>query len=884
MLRKLALIVAISPAIWFSAAYALGLGEIDVNSHLNQRFSAVIPLNSVSSEDAENLLVRLADSEDFNKAGIERSDYLSSLNFQVIADAKNPRIVVSSKQLAREPFLSFLLDVRSSTGRVLREYTVLLDPPAYSQATPAAATAPAAKSANDSYQTAEESAQSKPQPVAPAPVAAKPAPAPAIDAAPAVAAAPAVDASPSASASATYGPVQAQETFWSIATKLRPNPSVSMDQMLWAIYSNNTQSFEGTGISGLRKGSVLKVPALSVITAVSPVAAKQHLQDLKGRRAAPAKPKAAAPALEPVAPVTKVEPAAPAAKPAAKPAMPATAEKKTTEVVTPPPAAPVKPAPAPVVAAPAKPAAPAPAPTVASVPAPAPAPNPTTPAAPSDSTATVQTEPPATSTPAAVPAAPEPAPAAEPAAPVKQPNSASSDLLIPVIAGVLVLVLGLLGVRHWQKKKDEKDAAPPSVLTPKASSNLQFWKKAAEAAPAAGKSTSVTPPPPPLPVAKVAEKKAEAVYAAPVSKAAPSKSAEAIWDEKPAVATSEQPSYDATETIDRRADVASSAVIAADPDHDVTTKFESETLKMDMDTNDPVSEAEFHLAYGLYDEAALLLESAAEKNPGRTDIRIKLAETYFRASKPHDFDDIAQSLKPQLDAADWQKIAIMGSQLLPDSPLYKGADGGAELGGDVDLAFDEPSDFIDASQTKVFAPAATMAPGSRSNSAVLDFKLEDLESPDVKPASKPSVAAAAAAPSNTLEFNLSDFDLSKPEAPSAVAKPEPEPVATASHSNALEFDLGSFDAEPAKHTATATEAEASDMAEDINLDDFDLGELADDSHAISAGDEAGTKLDLARAYVDMGDNDMARSLLTEVLMQGSEEQKNEAQALIQRLA
>ncbi|MES2489659.1 MAG: peptidoglycan-binding protein, partial [Pseudomonadota bacterium] len=163
MLRKLALIVAISPAIWLSAAHALGLGEIDVNSHLNQRFSAVIPLTSVSSEEAENLLVRLADSDDFSKAGIERADYLSSLTFQVVADAKNPRIVINSKQLAREPFLSFLLDVRSSTGRVLREYTVLLDPPAYGEAAPVAVPAPTAKATSDFYQTAEESAQSKPQ-------------------------------------------------------------------------------------------------------------------------------------------------------------------------------------------------------------------------------------------------------------------------------------------------------------------------------------------------------------------------------------------------------------------------------------------------------------------------------------------------------------------------------------------------------------------------------------------------------------------------------------------------------------------------------------------------------------------------------------------------
>ena len=95
-------------------------------------------------------------------------------------------------------------------------------------------------------------------------------------------------------------------------------------------------------------------------------------------------------------------------------------------------------------------------------------------------------------------------------------------------------------------------------------------------------------------------------------KPAPSKSAEAIWNEKPAIATVEQPSFDATETFNRHVDTVNNQAAVADPDHDVTSMFESETLKMDMDANDPVSEAEFHLAYGLYDEAALLLESAAQ--------------------------------------------------------------------------------------------------------------------------------------------------------------------------------------------------------------------------------------------------------------------------------
>lgn len=890
MLRKFALIVAAGSAMFFSAAYALGLGEIDVDSHLNQKFSASIPLNSISPEEAENLLVRLADSEDFNKAGIERADYLSTLNFKVVTDAKNSRIVISSKQLAREPFLSFLLDVRSNSGRVLREYTVLLDPPAYTQPAPAAPPAAVAKAPSDYYQTAEEANQSKataPAPAsAPAPVAAPtPAPpavvskpvAPAKPAPAASVAAPAAEASAADAASedaaVAYGPVKAQETFWSIASKLRPNPSVTMDQMLWALYSANPQAFEGKGITGLLKGAMLKVPSLSTITVVSPAAAKEHLQALQGHRSTAPKKAAPVASVEEAAPAPKMEPAP---KPAVKPVP---AEKKTPEVVAPPPP----------VAAPAKPATPAPAAPIAKAPPATPPPAATQSPEPAAAPETATPDQPSAAPPAEVPAEPvteAPAPVAPPKPAKRSAEPASSaladDWMAPAIAGFIVLILALLGVRLWQKKQTGKDDPVAPVLTSKASNNLQFWKRAAESAPTASAPAKFAPPPlPPQVAAKPAVAKSILDVPPP-----PPKASNPLWDDTGTQAAAAESSFDLTQTMDRPSAAPNKFEETSVDEFNATNQFEPDTGKAGHDANDPVSEADFHLAYGLYDEAALLLESAAEKNPGRSDIRVKLAETYFRASKPHEFDDVAQSLKPQLDDAEWQKIAIMGSQLLPDSPLYKGA-AGAALDDSVDLAFDEPID-LGAAETQIFSSTAMNAaapqPSARSNSSVLDFKLEDLEAPQVS-AKPPPPAPAKGADGNTLEFNLSDFDLTPPSGKPA-AKAAPEAVAEApaaapaAASNAVEFDLGGFDLEPRK----SADGDAAALGEDINLDDFDLGELADDSHAISAGDEAGTKLDLARAYVDMGDNDMARSLLTEVLVQGSEEQKTEAQTLIQRLA
>ncbi|MGH6962305.1 MAG: type IV pilus assembly protein FimV, partial [Dongiaceae bacterium] len=123
-------------------------------------------------------------------------------------------------------------------------------------------------------------------------------------------------------------------------------------------------------------------------------------------------------------------------------------------------------------------------------------------------------------------------------------------------------------------------------------------------------------------------------------------------------------------------------------DFDVTSNFASETVQINLDAGDPLSEAEFHRAYGLYDEAALMLKQALQKDPNRTDARVKLAEIYFEAGKANEFVEVAKELKGQLPADKWQPIALMGSQIAPSNDMFSGAGAGA---GTVDLSFDEPA-------------------------------------------------------------------------------------------------------------------------------------------------------------------------------------------------
>lgn len=888
MLRKLALIAALGSAVWLSTAAAIGLGEIEVKSALNQRFVASIPLTAASAEEAEAVQVSLASVAEFQRAGLERSEYLSSLRFDVETAGGIPRIEVRSTQIAREPFINFLVEVRSGGSRLLREYTILLDPPA-AAILPAPAPAPAASAptrSSEFFETSEEAVRRRP-PVS-TPPDFTPAPVPA-------AVAPTAPAAPGGS---SYGPVQARETFWSIATKLRTDPSLTMDQMLLAIYEANRGAFDG-GINGLKVGAMLTVPSAEEIAATPPATAKARVNALRGGaavtpRAKPRRPPTSvasppSPAPEPTAAIEA--PAVPASPSVAKPVAP-------PKVVAPPPpkvvAPPPPPPPKPVIAEPApEPVAPVPAPAPEPAPEPAAA-APVEPVAPAatepspavpEGTAPVSPEavPPVAETPPPAEPTPEPAPAP---LPVEEESGGLIEMLVPIIGALLVLGgLGYLVSMMLKKRREGGTAAsasaPPPMPLPITPSLAKPLAGAAVAAGAAAVAKPVTP-------AKSAAANARSqleqlsdtlggeetesfgtrqlqtqqvpTRAEPSSDRLPS---ERAGDEE-----SQFPAFDSTATQVLGAEeiaFARRAVETGNVDFDVTGQFAAETVQINLDANDPMAEADFHLAYGLYDEAILLLRQAAGRDPGRTELRVKLAETYFAAGRPAEFEETAEGLQGRADAATWQKIAIMGQQLCPDAQMFKGGDNAA-MANDLDMAFDEPS----TPEVPAARPPADDG---------LDFHLDELELPKADA----GLDMPQMKHDDALEFDLGDFDLgaSEPAKPvSAAAVPAREA------GNGLEFDLGGFDlpeavpppAAPARPGIKADEV-ALDM-DDLKLEDFDLG---GDSDTISSGDETSTKLDLARAYVDMGDNEMARNLLTEVLLQGSDAQKVEAQKLLGRL-
>ncbi|MDH3616617.1 MAG: peptigoglycan-binding protein LysM, partial [Gammaproteobacteria bacterium] len=128
---SLALVLLLS-----SEAWAIGLGDIRLDSALNEPLRAEISLLSATSEELASLKVALSSAETFDRYGIDRPFFLQQIEFNVVTGANGSVVQLRTRSPITEPFLTFLVEATWSSGRLLREYTVLLDPPTY---TPTAA-------------------------------------------------------------------------------------------------------------------------------------------------------------------------------------------------------------------------------------------------------------------------------------------------------------------------------------------------------------------------------------------------------------------------------------------------------------------------------------------------------------------------------------------------------------------------------------------------------------------------------------------------------------------------------------------------------------------------------------------------------------------------
>ncbi|WP_417550393.1 FimV/HubP family polar landmark protein [Methylophaga sp.] len=226
--------------------YAFGLGQITLHSALNELFRAEIAVNALRDDERGNLEVRLASTQDFERAGLDRNFLLTQLKFEVVEEASSTRIMITSDVPIKEPFLGFLLAATTGQGKLLREYTVLLDPP--KELYPNRATSTPSRSPA-SPQAATMPADSRSQPAS---------------------------WSPTRDNISEYK-VQSRDTLWSIAERTRPSADISMHQMMIGLLNANPQAFQQNNVNSLYAGSTLNIPTTNEITRLSASEAKSEI-------------------------------------------------------------------------------------------------------------------------------------------------------------------------------------------------------------------------------------------------------------------------------------------------------------------------------------------------------------------------------------------------------------------------------------------------------------------------------------------------------------------------------------------------------------------------------------------------------------------------------
>jgi pilus assembly protein FimV len=876
-------------------ALPLGLGEIRLGSALNEPLTAEIELVAATPEELTALQAQLASRDLFERYGLDRPAYLDSLEFRVGRGQDGRSVIqVRSREAVSEPFLSFLVDVSWPRGRLLREYTVLLDPPVFApqgqQAAPAPIVAPKAESA-----------------------APRPAPAPA--AAPGsepVAAAPA----PPAEGPSTYR-VERGDTLYKIAGSLAPGDRATTQRMMIGLFRTNPEAFQGN-INVLRAGAILRVPGSEELSAIGAGEASAEVsRQISAWRASAGAAESAR--LRLVTPEEGV-PEAGAGKPvsgAAAESQVGTLQREIEEqrrllelknqelaelqrklasakaVEKPVAAAPEKPAPEETAVAPefdtgaaVPPVEEARKPEVVAKPKPKPA------------------------------AKPKPAPEAEGPSFL---DRLTDNWLFLLGAAALVLVGGL-GYGYVRRRREQDvDVAlkgfelPVTAPVPTETTRLRTLPAAADE------------------TAEIERVEDEGFFVEeperPAARAKP----------EPAPAVSQE------ETISTEA-------------------------ALDLDQADPLAEADFHMAYGLYDQACDLIRMALKKQPDRNDLKQKLAEIHFVAGDTQAFLGVARDLRKTLGSGgDWDRVVIMGRQLAPDETLFAGnvQSAGVDVsleGGEnrVDLELlsapsgDESMD-LDLGQTLAASdsnavtgerdmlefnldegPAAfstTQKISPREGPATVEMPTLELPSSETPTVETPALRQGG---SDTVRERVSSSEFTGSLSPDATAEMAIDD---------LGLDVGDFEGLP--ESADEATIQATYVEETLRLEprdestrqmpksagtdatgiarvseaertallasmeggnasgiDLDVGSAMEDSGTGSSStasyaateklpqlsdlepvtmSEVGTKLDLARAYMDMGDPDGARNILQEVLAEGSASQKQEARRLIDSL-
>jgi pilus assembly protein FimV len=304
---------------------------------------------------------------------------------------------------------------------------------------------------------------------------------------------------------------------------------------------------------------------------------------------------------------------------------------------------------------------------------------------------------------------------------------------------------------------------------------------------------------------------------------------------------------------------------------------------VDTDEVDPIAEAEVYIAYGRDAQAEEILKEALVHDKGRHDISMKLLEIYHARKSASAFEPVAREIKDAIGEASpmWATVASMGASIDPSNALYQGATGNVEASSIVASGADA---------------VATDSVGDASQRLDIDFDLDLDDSATIGITSPPAAAPAAAdAPTETAGL---DFDLALPDSPTEAVPAVVAASAATSVGTDVDFDLSSLSLdEPsvAPSVAPSVDLPVSEVPvkpASIPLPNIDLSGLSLDLDTPAGAAEPAsdldteavtTKLELAKAYVEIGDSDGAKEILLEVLQEGSLLQQDEAKKILSGL-
>ncbi|WP_293776878.1 FimV/HubP family polar landmark protein [uncultured Oxalicibacterium sp.] len=924
-----------------ASAHAAGLGRLSVQSALGQPLRAEIELTAVAADELESLQPRLASADAYRQANIELTPALLSLRFSVERRASGPVVRVTSTQPINEPFVDMLMELGGNRGRLVREYTFLLDPPELRNGR----TASVAPIINSQVQ---QSTVTTPAPSAPAPVApvsetprsepravATPTATPATT--PRAAPRPTQPARPAKTVQEHT--VKKGDTLANIANQYR-EPGVSLDQMLVALYRANPDAFVGKNMNRLRAGQILSIPAATeaetinageargVVVAqtadfnayrnklASQVGGAQARRTEEGRQSSSGSITA------------RVQEEGSAATAQDRLRLSKSGNNDASAGAT-----------------------------------------------AGASTRSGVSEEDLIARDKAI---------AEANARVRELEKNVSEL-----QKLLEIKNQDLAARQQQAEAGGTAAAPATSAS-NASAPVEA-EKTAEAA--------VTPPT----VEKPAEEKTAADAAKPAAKppvvapvqpaaTAPETSFFDDLSNNPLFLPGagillallaalgiyssrrrKQPVKTFEDSILSDSSLKSNSLFGATGGQSVDTNnsvfnsnFVPSASQLDTNEVDPIAEADVYIAYGRDAQAEEILKEALRNQPDRHAVRLKLLEIYSMRGDARAFEVLATELYSMTrgEGPEWEQAATLGAALDPDNPLYASAatttDGNSKFASvltaatvlaatekdeeeplaftaaesdevptlhkdEEELSFSEPSLLGDVAQ--IDEPAAPVKVASplidepQASMADLEFDLDGFDdqpkaSDDDADALSPTQLASADLPPEVAAINFDFLDKGEPSAPVSTQEDQPLAVSTP----VIEPEL-SEEQPPVPPPAAAPEVllpEAFDLEFPSDLppavespapavtakpEDFDLSDISleldplssssgntlppleglDDEASYSGSAEMATKLDLALAYQEIGDKEGARELLEEVVKGGNGEQSARATALLAKL-